>query len=397
MRVFDKEMKKILNLAKNEQWGDLLKILPDDLGSDIFLLRIAGCAYGSVGRSTYDYNLMEKAVFCLMKVFNHGKSEPEDFWILNEILYDTGRQEDCVPILQKYIETVIDPDERVKAGSFLAMVFDVLNDQKAAVNAFQKALSCEGEMADQIVKFNSFLNGHVLNSHCGIGAGYEWMSSCLELWEKIDKTSLSEDMSWKLLHGVNTVIESDPHDKVKHYIGLKLIKQLFNSKEPWKNSGLIYIHLYRFYLLTGQDKKAETTLNKLRQKAESFYNKALREDGTGLENKEAAFTLLANIAMLINLDDGESLKFMLMANDIKPRPNGPHSFWLAGMILQNNGVKKDALDHLRNVAKDRRWGYGGMCIRPQEIFYKHPAFKSVRELPEFIEVIESLRNEILSS
>lgn len=107
------EIEVLAGLADAEKWEEVIRFLPDNVKdeSDTAVLGIAGRAYSAVGRSPYNIKQLQFAVDCLMTVWNRGSISPKITWPLVKTLYELGRQEDCVLVLERYIEITDDANE----------------------------------------------------------------------------------------------------------------------------------------------------------------------------------------------------------------------------------------------------------------------------------------------
>jgi len=80
------------------------------------------------------------------------------------------------------------------------------------------------------------------------------------------------------------------------------------------------------------------------------------------------------------------------AVELVPHAGGPTFYALAALVLETGGDKKDSLAYLRRIKEDHRYAYGGLCTSVQKGFREDPAFEAVRDDPEFLAVVNSMRD-----
>lgn len=285
------------------------------------------------------------------------------------------------------------------------MAWEVLGDCETAVKAHRNSLDRLGEYADIRIKLDSYQNGHVVSAYSQTGKGREWIDNVLDLCENAPADLLDPDNWFYLINGFCANLL--PQDAERRNRSCAFIDKIYESdvagfhvygegvaQKVIEIGSVLFLLFYRFYSLVERDDKALNALEKAKAMAEDLFIRATKANYTDKAVNEAAFVGLMHLGMFGDpIDIEEALDFMRKADKVANSPCGPHAFWLSAMILESGGDRQEALHYLRRVAEDKKWAYGGMCVRPQEEFYKHRAFASVREDPEFITIIESLRQQ----
>jgi RNA polymerase sigma-70 factor (ECF subfamily) len=336
----------------------------------------------------------------LMRAWEGGRRDPQTVWLLVATLNDVGEYNRIPPILTRYVEETRDPDERVKAGAYLASAWEMLGDHAAAADAHSAAMDGLGEQADLPAKLDSYVFHPVAVAYAHHGRGVEWLASTLRLWNSAPESVGTLERALSLLCAAEAVAVVDGGERTRQLAlqyGEELLRdpRLEDSEDrltALSTRGRVSAEMLRLYSMNGLPEKAQAALDT----AKAAVAELIREtEGRDVDRKawrEAAFVILANAGILCRYlgRKQDALALLGEAEQIAAATStsSPVFFQLAALILETGGDRQEALHYLRRMTEDRRWACSGF---PQKEFLRDPAFEPVRRDDEFLSVIDSLR------
>jgi len=358
----------------------------------------AGVALIVPGRRPFNPRRMSEGAELLLRAWEGGRHDPETVWLLRATLADLGEHSRITPILARYMEETQDPNERVKAGAYLAGAWWAVGDYAAAVAAHRACMTGLGEQPDVAAKLDSYL--HAAVAYAQHGVGLEWLEKTLELWNSAPEDVKTLESAISLLDAVQVVAldegeQVDRRREMAVQYGEDLLRDpRLEDREDRLTAlsakGRINVGMFRIYSLMGLHEKAKAALDT----AKAVANEVVRgAEALGADRdawRDAAFVILANAGQLCRFAGRthEALALLKQAEQVGTYPCGPIFFGLVALILQTGGDNQESLHYLRRVAEDKRWAYSGF---PQKEFFQDPAFESVRNDREFLAVINGLR------
>ncbi|UCH34015.1 MAG: RNA polymerase sigma factor [Armatimonadota bacterium] len=362
----------------------------------------AGLAQTVLGWEPFNPRALSDGANLLLRALESGRGDPTTVWRAVSALKALGEYSRIPPALARYMEQTPDPNERVHAGVVLASTWEILEDHAAAVNAHRAALSGLGERADLAAKLDSYLIAHVALAYAHTGAGQQWLESALRLWEAAPESARTLARTGSLMSSAVSVYRASEGQTARaRELALRLADGLLRDPRlgegedrvvALRAKGDMYLKLYRSYSVLGFPEKAQVAFDMAKESAEELARKAEAPGPEQAAWREAAFITTANAGVLSRFwgRTHEALALLRKAEQLAAPTSttGPVLLHLAAAILQIGGDRQEALRYLRRMAEDRPWVNSG---GPRQEFGRDPAFESVRDAPEFLAVINGLR------
>jgi RNA polymerase sigma-70 factor (ECF subfamily) len=358
----------------------------------------AGAAWTLLGQKPFNPRFISDGVDLLQRAWESGRRDADTVWQLARTLSNLGEHARIPPILAPRMEETTDPNERVQAGALLAGTWQMLGDYAAAVNAHRTSLAGLGEQADLGTRLDSYLR--VALAYVRQGAGLEWLDRTLQLWHSAPENVRTLERAVQLLGAASVTLrdEGRPTERTRELVvqcGEELMRDpRLNDRKDRLSAlgykGRIHVKMFRTYSLAELAENAQAALDTARSIAEELISGAEVPGGDRDAWQDAAFTILHNagISCIHAGRKQDALALLRQAEKVATWARGLTFFSLAALILDTGGDRQEALGYLRRVAETPAWAYAGY---PQKFFLEEPAFAPVRNDPEFLAVINGLR------